>query len=1003
MSKRLDIQTPPAGSRDLPFWVWNGTLVPSVLLRQIGCFRRMGMGGFFMHPRSGLKTPYLGQEFMAAVRLSVDEARRQGLHAWLYDEDRWPSGSAGGALGRDAALRGVCIVPVLDDASPAWGEDGGTLAAYLVRLDVQGHLLEYRREKESAQGRGAEQGFRRLVCHRRLFPTEEWFNGGGYIDVLNAKATRAFLEATHERYAACVGDEFGKTIPGIFTDEPQMRYHDLPVHALDLSGTHLPYTAELETRHRQAYGKDFWEEFPEILWDWPDGRLSAARYRYLRLLTDLLADSYFRPMSEWCQAHHLALAGHLMGEHSLRSQSGYMGECMLHYHFMDIPGVDMLGDGMELSTVKQAISVARQDGRADTLSELSGATDWDFPFCAHKAHGDWQAALGVTLRVPHLAWYCMEGEAKRDYPASIGEQSPWSAEYPVLADYFARLNGALRSGSPVCDTGVLHPVESFWLLRGPTDTSGVRQSQAEEQFQALVRWLCRGLVDFDFLSEALLPSQKTTVGKGWLQVGAMRYRTILVPPTLTMRATTLEILEAFHASGGRLVFLGRPPERCEAVPSPLPARLAALSQCIPFDSRVLEMLDRPVRVRDKETALPAESLLCQLRQVGDARLLFLCNTQRQGDAFCGDVCLDGEWQLEELAPTTGAAGLRAATVAHGCTRFDFRFEPGGHLLLRLRPAKSSCGSAFPVHALQTQGAATLLPDGRMPITRSEPNVLVLDFARWRVNGGQWRPREEIHRANALLRKELSLPPVKARSWQPYAMPADSRTAQVECAFHFLCEHPFADLRLAMERTDTPDLFWTELPSPSRIPDSGRTQPCAPPPCRRFRLDCTRSPQGAHSGVSPAWSVSSSSESSMCGWRARNRVSPTPATPSIGGTGQRRGFPSTAETSPTTQGSAWSARNVPGCSSPSGPAAWHTARTCRWPTRDARRPPSGARSSRCPWTAHPSERSPSPPSGSASENCRTASIAWTSPSTDIDTTASARSINSDAPPSLRTHG
>ena len=57
------------------------------------------------------------------------------------------------------------------------------------------------------------------------------------------------------------------------------------------------------------------------------------------------------------------------------------------------------------------------------MSELYGVTSWSFDFRRHKLQGDWQAALGITLRVPHLSWVSMKGEAKRDYPASINYQS----------------------------------------------------------------------------------------------------------------------------------------------------------------------------------------------------------------------------------------------------------------------------------------------------------------------------------------------------------------------------------------------------------------------------------------------------------------------------------------------------------------------------------------------------------------------------------------------------
>ena len=56
----------------------------------------------------------------------------------------------------------------------------------------------------------------------------------------------------------------------------------------------------------------------------------------------------------------------------------------------------------------------------------------------------------------------MAGEAKRDFPASIGYQSPWYKEYPLIENYFARLNKALRRGTPHVRLGVIHPIESYW-------------------------------------------------------------------------------------------------------------------------------------------------------------------------------------------------------------------------------------------------------------------------------------------------------------------------------------------------------------------------------------------------------------------------------------------------------------------------------------------------------------------------------------------------------------
>ena len=61
-SERLDMElfkNPTSEYRGAPFWAWNCKLEKDELIRQIEDFKKMGFGGFFMHPRSGLDVPYL--------------------------------------------------------------------------------------------------------------------------------------------------------------------------------------------------------------------------------------------------------------------------------------------------------------------------------------------------------------------------------------------------------------------------------------------------------------------------------------------------------------------------------------------------------------------------------------------------------------------------------------------------------------------------------------------------------------------------------------------------------------------------------------------------------------------------------------------------------------------------------------------------------------------------------------------------------------------------------
>ena len=98
-------ENPGAEYRGKPFWSWNGELEKDELIRQVAVMKEMGFGGYFMHSRSGLITEYLGDEWFDLINAVTDAGTELGLESWLYDEDRWPSGSAGGKVTVDMQYR----------------------------------------------------------------------------------------------------------------------------------------------------------------------------------------------------------------------------------------------------------------------------------------------------------------------------------------------------------------------------------------------------------------------------------------------------------------------------------------------------------------------------------------------------------------------------------------------------------------------------------------------------------------------------------------------------------------------------------------------------------------------------------------------------------------------------------------------------------------------------------------------------------------------------------
>lgn len=818
--KRLDekiFRNPPCEYRAAPFWAWNCDLNKDLLLREIDQMKRMGMGGFHMHVRTGMSTTYLSDGFMQLIRDCVDKAKEERMRAYLYDEDRWASGAAGGYVTREERYRARYLlfttvsyeqaeenpasVPV---DSPRTGK-GRLLARYAVRLNDEGELAEYRLLKDGQQADAAETAW---YAYLEIEKESPWFNNQTYVNTLDKKAIERFVEITHERYKEVVGNEFGGAVQSIFSDEPQFSRKTTLGFAGEKKDVVLPWTDDLPDTFRAAYGEELLAGLPELYWELPGGAVSLIRYHYHDHIAERFAEGFADTVGTWCARNGLLLTGHMMEEPTLKSQTAALGEAMRSYRSFQLPGIDMLCDWREYTTAKQAQSAAHQFGCPGVMSELYGVTNWDFDFRGHKLAGDWQAALGVTLRVPHLTWVSMEGEAKRDYPASIGYQSPWYTEYPMVEDHFARLNTVLTRGKAQVRLGVIHPVESYWLHWGPSEATALVRDEMDEHFQSLARWLLYGLIDFDYISESLLP-QQCEAGNAPLSVGEMAYDVVLVPDCQTLRATTVDRLESFVAAGGRLVFAGRIPELVDAKPSGRVKELAQRAECISFSKgAILSALDgvRFVDIRD-DKGMRTTNLLHQVRAEGDTRYVFLCHGEKPENP---DVCpredivlrIRGEWKVRRMDTATGEIAPLHVAYEKGRTVLRYAFYAYDSLLIELTPGRAEAGEDAPAEK-KFDYYALWHP---VEIALSEPNVLLLDTAQYAFDDEEnWRDEEELLRADDAFREELGYPLRKKEVAQPWVVPDEPITHYLRLKFTVHSEMEIKAPQLALEKAESVEI------------------------------------------------------------------------------------------------------------------------------------------------------------------------------------------------------
>ena len=809
-------KSPSSEYRGTPFWSWNTKLEEGALRRDIACLDKMGFGGFNMHPRAGMATKYLSEDFMNCVKACVDEAKKRGMYAWLYDEDKWPSGFAGGYVTKIPEYRfrflRICENMLESEPKDSAISNGERyfVAAYDVMCTSDGRIVTYKRIDEADRAEG-----RKMYAYCDCIYNSPWYNNTTYIDAMNPDAVKKFVEITHEKYKENVGTDFGGTIPAVFTDEPQFLSYALPYtvnNSLAEINYCKPWTPDFDETFKREYGYSIIDKLPEILFERADGVLPEARYHYMDHITTRFDEAFAKTCGEWCEKNGIAFSGHINNEHTLSDMTLAVGDPLRFYKHMQLPGVDLLCDKREFGTFKQCQSAVHQYGREGMLSELYGVTGWDFDFRGHKLQGDWQAALGVTIRVPHLSWLSMNGDAKRDYPASIGHQSAWYTEYRYVEDHFARVASILTRGKPKVKVGVIFPLESYWLYFGPNDLTGEKRAQLQADYNTVLDSLLFGLVDFDLISEGLLKEQAGEITDE-LTVGEMKYSTILLPALETVRSTTLDLLEKFADMGGKVIFAGGCPTYVDGKPSnkakalyekSIHCRLTAYDMCNALEA------ERLVDIR-LDDGTRTNNFIYNMRTEDDCDWLFIAHCTIQKPVTDSShpqnlhIKIRGEYAPMLYDTVNGEIKEISYRVSDGFTYIDTLLYYHDSLMLRLNKHGSNCLLLPEIEAKKT--VKTIDFKHKVKYARNEENVLLLDRARWSLDGGELNEEEEILKLDNLCRSTLGLPTKPNGLPQPWAMEPEVLSHKVRLVFEINSECDLSGVKLALEDAEKAEILF----------------------------------------------------------------------------------------------------------------------------------------------------------------------------------------------------
>lgn len=778
---------PPKEFRSVPFWSWNDRLDTQEINRQAVDMQAHGMGGFFMHAREGLETPYMGKEWFSRVKAAVAAAKASGTAAWIYDEDRFPSGHAAGAVTADTGDTLAAKALVMETVAGVGLADPSIVAAFTVVVEGN-RLVRANRVHGTSVSRSLD-GDALVVFRQQATAPSGWYGGNRAADLLDPEAVAKFIEVTHERYRDAVGEEFGRTVPGVFTDEPAIGA------AIPGTAPHVPWTRGFAEYFRRKRGYDLLDLLPHLFY--VGDRSTKVRHDFWRAVTERYSESFSEQVGSWCRGNHLHFTGHFLAENNLAEAVRTSGAVMPQYWHQTIPGVDILGPRTnEWSTLRQCVSVANQFGKERVLAEIYGCTGWEFTLEGQKRLIDWLLVNGVNFMCQHLALYSVRGCRKRDFPPSFNYQVPAWKHQGYVEDYTARLCAILAQGRVKRDVLLVHPATSSWALTGPSEPS-MRHTDVDERvgamgtrFNDLVRSVLSWHYDLDIADELLL-SEHGFVEGSRMAVKQAQYRVAVLPPLLTILSGTAELLRRFMDNGGTVIALESLPELVDAEQSDTLVGLSRHPRMrIAHGNAGLlraleEALPRTVSINDGAgRELPG--VFCMVREIDDAYVLFVVNTDpdRGIDAH---IELRAEGSLESWDMVSGARQSVTAVAGEGALRFTVAMGATDSRLFLLRQNHTpSRVTGLAAVTAREKHPSTLQRAVRF--TRSAPNVLTLDRCAIRVADREWSQEMEVWQAQRLARKELGMRDVSHWGGMPRWMwvdePHEADGTWVACRFCF---------------------------------------------------------------------------------------------------------------------------------------------------------------------------------------------------------------------------
>ena len=715
--------------RGTDFWMLNDELKDDEIRWQVREFHEKGMGAFIARTYVGLRTDYPGPKWKHQIRVMLEEAKKYGMRVTLQ------------AMRMPAGVKETPIEDVLDMlecvTKDFYNSEDYEEKNYMCSIiwESDDHYIV----KRKSCGKPDEDG--------------EW--QGGTLNMFSPEMCKKYVKVCYEDMWEEFREYYGNTIHTMWVDEPCVNAHC------------LPYPDGIEEKFFDRWGYKIEDHLEELFFN--VGDYKKIRYQYMVLLQRLMEHGYFKTLSDWCKKNDIWFSGHLFNEDSLATQIfGAIGT-MPFYKYLDIPGMDTLEADMPwrygkirpaysreyigyqeiggseyipngpmaapmatigyYTTPLQLTSAAHQAGKEFMLAEMFGVTTHNFTFRDQRHMFDHFAAFGVNHKCIHAFFYNLHGKAKRAFPHQVNYYQPYWDRFPDMYNYFSRTSWFISQGKPVKDVVLIHPLDTAYMMYENSIDKTFRENPElrdyERFYYGIVRGLCAMQCQFEFGDEATIGDWGKITSNGF-EIGAMTYKTVVLPYLQVLRKSTYELLCDYAKKGGKVYILGTMPTRLDGeIDEKLPEKLLnAGCEYIENRKTLLDILETQNSSYKLSCTSDVTPILVNHRADDERDYYFIVNDECADDKEIM-LTVKGRKKAVRWNALTGESEDMAVSYEGDNTLIDITIPEGGSIMFTLEDTKDA-----PLEIEEKDYTVRRLPD-TWTLTRHDRNVLLIEDCQYK--------------------------------------------------------------------------------------------------------------------------------------------------------------------------------------------------------------------------------------------------------------------------------